>query len=158
MSGTLRSRFFAIGSTLALGVALTACGGVMGDEQAGAGQQRSTSSVTGEYSYTLTQVDQGSHTGGQLRSDGTATGTFHYSVNNGATIWNQEATTWNYVVPGALVNICYKITKVIQGVPDVPYNWCWFNDLGVALPITEQPIKTPTPFGELLIRVTSIDG
>ena len=109
------------------------------------------------YTWTVNDLGQGVWGGGPLFDDGTAGGNFPLSFYNGQAIAHFHPVSWEEVVPGESVNICFRVRQ-IKGDLGLPSEFCFTDVLGGPLPVTGTPIIIPHPDPEiphpLLIRVT----
>ena len=106
-----------------------------------------------QYTFTFTDLGQGGHGGGPLYADGSAGGNFAFSGDDGQVVIHLHATSWSWVVPGEVLDICFD-TQQIKGPPLLPPSVC-FSDAGIVLPVNGTPVVIPNPLGdEALVRVT----
>lgn len=112
------------------------------------------------YTWTVNDLGQGVWGGGPLFEDGTTGGNFPLSFDNGQTIALFYPISWNEVVPGESVDICFRVRE-IKGSYGPLDEFCFTDVLGGPLPVTGTPIIIPHPDPEiphpLLIRVTPVN-
>jgi hypothetical protein len=112
------------------------------------------------YTWTVNDLGQGVWGGGPLFENGTAGGNFPLSFYNGQVIAHFHPVSWNEVVPGESVDICFRVRE-IKGSSGSPDEFCFTDILGGPLPVTGTPIIIPHPDPDiphpLLIRVTPVN-
>ena len=109
------------------------------------------------YTWTVNDLGQGVWGGGPLFEDGTAGGNFPLSFYNGQAIAHFHPVSWEEVVPGESVNICFRVRQ-IKGDLGLPPEFCFTDVLPYPLPVngTAEIVPHPDPDmpNDLLIRVT----
>jgi len=107
-----------------------------------------------QYTFTLTDLEQGVGGGGPLFADGSAGGHAVVSVLNGQVIAHLYAASWSEIVPGESVDICFNVVQT-KGPPTFPPYFCT-SSIGIILPVSGTPVVITNPHGgaDTLIRVT----
>jgi len=107
-----------------------------------------------QYTFTLTDLEQGTGGGGPLFADGSAGGHAVVSVLNGQVIAHLYADSWSEIVPGESIDICFNVVQP-KGPASFPPYFCT-SSAGVTLPVSGTPVVITNPHGgaDLLIRVT----
>lgn len=135
-------------------VALGACGGMEEDGTTGDGVRSAMSSSPASYVWKLKEAPQGSNGDGVLRADGSNDGFMTYKTTTPTEqLWTMRGTTWKEIVPGRAVDLCFQISYVVKGTPDVPNDFC-FGDFAPPFPVTgKTALKVPSPNGTLTILI-----
>ncbi len=91
------------------------------------------------YTWTVADLHQGGHGGGPLFTDGTGRGNFPFVVENenGKFIFQWHIASWEYIVPGKLIDMCFDV-RAIKGTPPYPDYLC-LTHLGYSMPVTGTP-------------------
>lgn len=107
-----------------------------------------------QYTFTLTDLEQGVSGGGPLFADGSAGGHAVVSVLNGQVLAHLYADSWSEIVPGESLDICFIVVQT-KGPPSFPPYFC-SSSTGVILPVSGTPVVITNPHGgaDLLVRVT----
>lgn len=107
-----------------------------------------------QYTFTLTDLEQGVGGGGPLFADGSAGGHAVVSVLNGQVIAHLYPESWSEIVPGESIDICFNVIQP-KGPPIFPPYFCT-STTGIDLPVSGTPVVITNPHGgaDLLIRVT----
>ena len=111
------------------------------------------------YTWTVTNLGQRFGAGGPLFEDGTAAGNAPFSAENGQVIFHLKPVSWQeYIIEGhPHVDICFE-PRVIKGTPPYPVTPFCLSDVGQGpLPVTDGPVITTTPVGDVLTRITPVN-
>lgn len=108
-----------------------------------------------QYTFTLTDLEQGAGGGGPLFADGSAGGHILVSALNGQVIGHFHPVSWSEVVPGESIDLCIAVEQT-KGPPDFFPPYFCTSWLGVILPVSGSPVVITNPRGgsDLLLRVT----
>jgi hypothetical protein len=110
------------------------------------------------YTWTVNDLGQGVWGGGPLFDDGSTGGNFPLSFYNGQAIAHFHPVSWNEVVPGESIDICFEVRVIKGDFPDDPF--CFTDVLGPlevngpGAPLILSPHPDPEIPHPLLIRVT----
>jgi len=109
---------------------------------------------TVQYTFTLTDLEQGIGGGGPLFADGSAGGHAAVSVLDGQVIAHLYPDSWSDIVPGESIDICFNVVQP-KGPTSFPSYFCT-SSTGIILPVSGTPVVITNPHGgaDLLIRVT----
>jgi hypothetical protein len=102
--------------------------------------------------FTIADLGQGAWGGGSLFADGTASGHIPFSFLDGQVIFHLHPTSWSWVVPGTVIEICFDthVIKNMVGLP-IPPSFC------ATLPVTGTPVLVDFNGGgnpDQVLRVT----
>lgn len=107
-----------------------------------------------QYTFTLTDLEQGVGGGGPLFADGSAGGHVVVSVLNGQVIAHLYAASWYEIVTDESIDICFNVVQT-KGPPTFPPYFCT-SSAGINLPVSGTPVIITNPHGgaNLLVRIT----
>lgn len=108
-----------------------------------------------QYSFTLTDLEQGAGGGGPLFADGSAGGHIVVSGRNGQVIAHFNPVSWSEIVPGESIDLCIDVDQ-LKGPPGFFPEYFCTSWLGLVIPISGTPVVVTNPIGgsDLLLRVT----
>jgi hypothetical protein len=108
-----------------------------------------------QYSFTLTDLEQGAGGGGPLFADGSAGGHILVSALDGQVIGHFHPVSWSEIVPGESIDLCIAVEQA-KGPPGFFPTYFCTSWLGVVLPVSGLPVVITNPQGgaDLLLRVT----
>jgi hypothetical protein len=108
-----------------------------------------------QYSFTLTDLEQGAGGGGPLFADGSAGGHIVVSARDGQVIGRFNPVSWSEIVPGESIDLCIAVDQ-IKGPPGFFPTYFCTSWVGIAIPISGTPVVITNPMGgsDLLLRVT----
>jgi hypothetical protein len=108
-----------------------------------------------QYSFTLTDLEQGAGGGGPLLTDGSAGGHIVVSALNGQVIASFDPVSWSYIVPGESIDLCIAVDQ-LKGPPGFFPTYFCTSWIGVVVPVSGTPVVITNPMGgaDLLLRVT----
>lgn len=108
-----------------------------------------------EYTFTLTDLEQGAGGGGPLFADGGAGGHMVVSALNGQVIAHFYPDSWTDIVPGESIDLCFAINQ-IKGPPNFFPSYVCTTWLGIVVPVSGTPVVITNPQGgsDLMLRVT----
>jgi hypothetical protein len=118
------------------------------------------------YTWTVNDLGQGVWGGGPLFEDGTAGGNFPLSFYNGQAIAHFHPVSWEEVMPGESIDICFEVRVIKGDFPEEEREPFCFTDVfgeaglevtGPGAPLILSPHPDPEIPHPLLIRVTPVN-
>ena len=118
------------------------------------------------YTWTVNDLGQGVWGGGPLFENGTAGGNFPLSFYNGQAIAHFHPISWEEVMPGKSIDICFEVRVIKGDFPEEEREPFCFTDVfgpeglevtGPGAPLIISPHPDPEIPHPLLIRVTPVN-